>query len=78
MSYLILTIAAAALAAARARYVWTHPHGPHWRCGGTGKNRGSTSRAWGHCPSARCSRGEVLRPSARLLYSVMGREAKLS
>jgi hypothetical protein len=76
MSYFIIAVAITALIAGRARYVWTHPNGPHWLCKGTGKNRGPAGRARGHCRPARCRSGEVLRPSARALYRMPGREAK--
>ena len=71
-----LVIAVAVLAAARLRFIYTHPWGPHWLCKGSGRNRGSSRKSWGRCRSKRCEGGEVLRPSARLLYSMMGREAK--
>lgn len=71
-----LVIAAVVTAAWRLRFIYTHPWGPHWRCGGTGKNGGSDGKRWGRCRSRRCKGGEVLRPSARLLYAMLSREAK--
>jgi hypothetical protein len=58
------------------RHVYVHPWGPHWLCKGTGRNGGSSRKSWGRCRSKRCRNGEVLRPSARLMYGLMGREAK--
>ncbi len=55
--------------------LYTHPWGPCWWCGGSGRNGGSKARSWGRC--WRCKgRGERLRPAARVLYKALGREAK--
>lgn len=43
---------AAIIAAIAGRWLWHvlfHPFAPCRRCGGTGKNGGSTGRRWGRC-----------------------------
>ena len=73
---LFLIAAVVVIAALRLRFAYTHPWGPHWLCKGSGRNRGSSGKSWGRCRSKRCRNGEVLRPSARVLYSMLSKEAK--
>ena len=45
----LLVIIAGLLALRWFWHAWLHPFTPCGRCGGSGKNGGSTGRRWGRC-----------------------------
>jgi hypothetical protein len=63
---LILLIAGGAVLYGASLYIW--PYKPHARCGGTGRNRGSSGRRFGVCPSRRCKNGTVQRIGSRAVH----------
>jgi hypothetical protein len=66
----VVVIVLAAAWAVRAR-IW--PYGKCPRCGGTGKNRGSTGQRWGKCRRCKGS-GTRQRLGTRPVQKVLGRK----
>ena len=72
---LLIVLIILGLTGAGLRHLYRHPYKPHRRCGGTGRNSGSTHDAYGHC-KCREDGARVRIPSA-LLYRALGRRDRL-
>lgn len=63
---LFLLALAGALGYAGSLYIW--PMKPCTRCGGTGRNKGSTKKRYGACRARRCERGTVQRLGSKSVH----------
>jgi hypothetical protein len=62
-AFAVLLVAAAA--GGYAFDLWRRPYGRCWRCRGTGRVGGSTSKRWGKCPACHDKAGNPLPPRRR-------------
>jgi len=68
----LLLIVAALLVLRWLWHAWFHPMAPCGRCGGSGRNPGSTGKRWGPCRRCKGSGSRQVRGSKQLHRAVRG------